>query len=51
MLKTAEILPLVGAFGAEVRWIQLAGLVKRNDSSNAEQLFQVLVEKKGSGIS
>ena len=46
MLKTAEILPLVGAFGAEVSGIQLAGLVKRNDSSNAERLFQILVEKK-----
>ena len=46
MLKTAEILPLAGALGAEVSGIQFAGLVKRNDSSNAERLFQILVEKK-----
>ena len=46
MLKTAEIMPLTGALGAEVIGVQLADLVKRNDSSNAEQLFQMLVENK-----
>src|SRR5210317_662807 len=45
MLKTAEIMPLTGALGAEVSGVQRADLVKRNDS-NAEQLFQMLVENK-----
>ena len=46
MLKTVIIMRLTGALGAEVSGVQLADLVKRNDSSNAEQLFQMLVENK-----
>jgi len=46
MFKTADIIPLMGALGAEVSGIQLADLVKHNDSSKAEQLFQMLVENK-----
>ena len=37
---------MTGALGTEVSGVQLADLVKRNDSSNAEQLFQMLVENK-----
>ena len=46
MLNTAGILRLTGALGTEVSGVQLADLAKRNDSSNAEQLFQMLVENK-----
>ena len=46
MLKTFGIMRLTGALGAEVSGVQLADLVKPNDSSNADQLFQMLVENK-----
>ena len=39
MLKTAEIMPLIGASGVEVSGVQLANRVKRSDNSNAVQLF------------
>ena len=46
MLKTVGIMRLTGALGAEVSGVQLADPVQRNDSSNAKQLFQMLVENK-----
>ena len=44
LLRAVGIMRLTGALGAEVSGVQLADFVKRNDRSNAEQFFQMLVE-------